>query len=141
PEAAWHDPEELWAAVRRVIRETVEQAASQGYGDWLALGISSFGEAGVLVGPDGQSRGKVLAWFDGRTEKTFQSWAPRLDLEHLRQRTGLAADPTYSVFKMLWLKENRPQLLEAGTSWLPVADWVAYRLTGQRSVGLSQASR
>ena len=100
----------------------------------VCVGISSFGEAGVLVSSDVRPQTPILAWFDTRPKGMLEG----LDLQDLHQKTGVPADHTYSLSKILW---HAKQLEMTGLTWLSTADWIAYRLTGVRQMGVTQASR
>jgi len=55
--------------------------------------------------------------------------------------TGLWPDYIYSIFKLLWYYENKPELFQAADCWLPVNSYLVYRLTGRAVMDYSQASR
>ncbi len=135
PQEAHHDPDALWAVVADLIQEAALEIAPT---DLACLGISSFGEAGVLLDDDGQPRSSILAWFDTRAKPDSDELFAHFDVRALRERTGLMADHTYSLSKLLWLKNQRP--LE-GLRWVSTADWIAFKLTGRVQMGLTQASR
>ena len=137
-ESAEHDARELWNITANLIRETV-----QGYSAQIrAVGISSFGESGVLVNAAGVPlEPRMLAWFDDRPKVVLGGLAQTVSLEVLRASSGLMADHTYSLLKILWLKLERPELFTPETRWVSLADWIALQLTGTVQMGLTQASR
>jgi xylulokinase len=137
-ESAEHDARDLWDITATLIREAVQGFSSQ----IKAIGISSFGESGVLVNTSGVLlEPKMLAWFDGRPKMMLEHLAQNVDLEVLRASSGLMADHTYSLFKILRLKLERPELFTPETRWVSTADWIALKLTGTIQMGLTQASR
>jgi xylulokinase len=137
-ESAEHDARDLWEVTASLIREAVQGFSSQ----IKAIGISSFGESGVLVNTSGVLlEPKMLAWFDARPKIMLEHLEQTVDLEALRVSSGLMADHTYSLLKILWLKLERPELFTSQTRWLSLADWIALKLTGTIQMGLTQASR
>jgi xylulokinase len=137
-ESAEHDARELWDVTAKLIREAVQDCSHQ----IKAIGISSFGESGVLVNTSGVLlEPKMLAWFDTRPKIMLEQLAQIIDLETLRASSGLMADHTYSLLKILWLKLKRPELFTFETRWMSAADWIALKLTGTVQMGLTQASR
>lgn len=135
PQEAHHDPEALWAVVAQLIQQTVLGLEPSRL---VSIGISSFGEAGVLLDADGAPRTSVLAWFDTRPKRKCDQLLKSLDLRDLRRRTGLMADHTYSLFKLLWLQD---QISLEHSRWISVTDWIAFKLTGRAQMGVTQASR
>jgi xylulokinase len=137
-ESTEHDARDLWDVTATLIREVVQGHSSQ----IKAIGISSFGEAGVLVNTSGVLlEPKMLAWFDERPKIMLKKLEQVISLEALRASSGLMADHTYSILKILWLKLERPELLTPQTRWVSTADWIALQLTGTVQMGLTQASR
>ncbi len=137
-ESAEHDARALWDITTTLIREAVQDCSSQ----IKAIGISSFGESGVLVNASGVLlEPKMLAWFDDRPKIMLEKLEQTVSLEALRASSGLMADHTYSLLKILWLKLERPELFTPETRWVSTADWIALKLTGAVQMGLTQASR
>lgn len=135
--------EELWEGVAGIIRGLMGEIAHPER--LAAIGISSFGESGVLLGRDGGLRHpEVMVWYDERPRPILERLSQNtlaLDPARLRQRTGLFPDPTYSLGKLLWLRAEHPELFQDRPCWTSVADWIAFRLTGTLQMGLTQASR
>jgi xylulokinase len=131
PEQAHHDPLELWEVVCALLRQVMLEIDPK---KLTCVGISSFGEAGVLVSKDGTPQTPILAWFDTRPKGMLEG----LDLQTLRRKTGVPADHTYSLSKILW---HAKHLEITGLTWLSAADWIAFQLTGVMQMGVTQASR
>jgi sugar (pentulose or hexulose) kinase len=137
-ESAEHDARDLWDVTATLIREVVKGFSSQ----IKAVGISSFGESGVLVNTSNVLlEPRMLAWFDARPKIMLEELEQIVSLESLRVSSGLMADHTYSLLKILWLRLERPELFTFETRWLSTADWIAFKLTGKLQMGLTQASR
>jgi xylulokinase len=130
-EQAHHDPLELWKMVCALLRQITLEVDSERF---ACVGISSFGEAGVLVSANGTPQTGILAWFDTRPLGLLEG----LDLQDMRRRTGVPADHTYSLSKILWHAQH---LELTGLTWLSTADWIAYQLSGRMQMGVTQASR
>ncbi|MDP8945451.1 MAG: FGGY family carbohydrate kinase, partial [Actinomycetota bacterium] len=71
--------------------------------------------------------------------------AERLDRTFGRDQlfnvTGLSLQPIFGLCKLLWLKENEPEAYGRTASWLNVADYIAFRLSGALATDYSLASR
>jgi xylulokinase len=141
PAPGWaeSEPEELWRTVvrllRRVTAEVPDPSAVRG------LAVASVGEAGVLLGEDGRALGPIIAWYDARTHGELDRLLEDVGFERLHRVTGLCPDPTFSLLKLRWLQRNDPEAFAAARAWLNVADYLAWRLCGERATDFSLASR
>lgn len=133
---AEYDAASLEKAALEAVREVIERS-----GPPQAMGISSVGESGFLIGSDGEPLGPAIAWFDGRTAPQADRWKDRLPLEELFARTGLHPTPLFSACKLEWLRENEPDAWSRAAGWLGMAEYLVFRLTGSRVTDPSLAGR
>ncbi|HUC16476.1 MAG TPA: FGGY family carbohydrate kinase [Acetobacteraceae bacterium] len=137
--SAEHDPEALWQATLAILRELAPQVPK---GHAVAgIAAASFGESCVLLDAHGQALGKAMAWFDRRTERDAAWLTERIGPERLFALTGLAPDPTYTLFKLLWARRTMPDRFGSVRRMLNIADWIAFRLSGEVATDFSLASR
>lgn len=135
---ASHDPEILWLETAGAIREVaghLDQARVAG------LAIASIGEAGVPLDAQGNPLYPIIAWYDERTVPQAFWWSQTMGEVETYRRTGLPLGHTFTLLKLLWLRETEPALYHRIARWLCVSDYMAYRLTGEQSMGYSLASR
>jgi xylulokinase len=107
----------------------------------VGLAVASVGEALVALDRDGRPTCKTIAWYDERPKREVAFLEAEIGKERLHALTGLAADPTFSLCKLLWLKANRPDAIARTTLWLNVCHYLAWRLTGVPGADLTLASR
>ena len=140
PRPGWEelDPEAVWAAVQAVIRQVMA-----GYrGDKIrAIGVSSFGEAVVAIDQDGRVLGNSMLYIDSRG----QAEAARLRTDPGDARVlaiaGTYVQPMYSLCKIMWLKENRPEIYRRTWKFLLFADFILFRLGARPATDYSLAAR
>ena len=60
--------------------------------------------------------------------------------ERLAERTGLVADASHSAPKMMWIRENEPQVWERAAMLAPVGSYVLHHLTGSYAQDAANAS-
>lgn len=128
------------SAIEQVVFEAIRQVSEQ-VGPPQAIGISSIGESGFLVDGAGEALVPAIAWFDGRTAPQAARWQARIDSADLFSRTGLHCAPLYSACKLEWLKENSPEAWKQAAGWLGIAEYLVFRMTGERVTDPSLASR
>lgn len=137
---AEYDGNELWAAACQVLRHVTGELQAAGHTP-RAIATASMGEAGVLIDEHGEPLAPIIAWFDTRTVPQAEWWATHVGVERTQAITGLTPRPVFGAAKMLWTKEHLPGAWAAGTTWLNMADWAAFKLSGQAATDFSLASR
>lgn len=139
PDRAELDAEALWQVTGTVLRQAT--AALPDARAVRSIGVASIGEAGVLVGGDGQPLAPIIAWYDTRTQGELEWLLSSIGFERLHRLTGLCADPTFSLPKLMWQQRHLPEAYKAARHWLNVGDYLAWRLCGELATDLSLASR
>jgi len=137
---AFHRPAELLAAVNSAIAECVA-AAGGAAGAPGAIGIASMAEAGVPIDRRSVPVGDILAWHDSRPERHAAWLERRIGAAALFEKTGLRAEPKYTLPKLLWLREHRATDFTRLRRWAGVAELVALDLTGELGTNASLACR
>jgi xylulokinase len=139
PRWAEHDADEIWQAFVTAVRDAL--APIDRPERIRGLAISSVGEAFVPLDASGSPTYPVIAWYDHRTATELERLFQAIDRDALFAVTGLAADPTFSLLKLLWMKANASDALARTTKILHITHYLAWRLTGVATADLSQASR
>jgi xylulokinase len=127
-------------AVERTALEVIRQVAER-FGAPRAIGVASMAESGFLVDDSGEPLVPAVAWFDGRTAPQAARWKERLDPLELFSRTGLHLAPRCSACKLEWYKDNTPVAWSKADNWLGMAEYLVFRMTGEKSIDPSLASR
>ena len=130
-----HDPEALWQACCDCLR------GAAGGKQVRALAISSMAEAGVPVDAQGKPLAHAIAWFDRRSSPQAARVEEQIGRARLYQITGQRASASFGLTKWLWLREHEPEITSRFAAWLPLPAYILLRLTGQRAVDYSIASR
>jgi xylulokinase len=91
------------------------------------VGISSMGETGTTIYPEGPSGLPLIAWHDRRGHEVVDKLVQDFGAEELIARTGRRPRIVSSVAKLGWLAQHGADL--AGT-WTGVAGLVLWQLTG-----------
>ncbi len=126
-----HDPEQLLAGARAVVKE----AAQASGGGVAGIGIANQTETFVLwERASGTAVSPVISWQDQRAEELCSALAADPAAARVAAVTGLALDPTFSAPKLAWLFGRDPALLTRAQSgelaFGDVACWLAWHLSG-----------
>lgn len=127
------DPLEVRDAAFYVLRQAGEHTK-----EIRTIGISSLGEAAVLIGKDDQVLDRSILPGDRRGTREAELLK---DKETILRRTGLPVNGTYTVCKLLWLKENKTEVYRQIRRVMLFGDYIAWCLTGEQRIGHSLASR
>lgn len=132
------DPDEWVRASLTVMKEMIErvpEAASQ------IEGISFSGQMHslVLLDEEGNSLRNAILWNDVRTTKQCEVITQILGPE-LIQVTKNKALEGFTLPKMLWVKENEPEIWAKVEQFLLPKDYLRYKLTGTKNMDYSDAA-
>ncbi len=128
--AEWN-PDELYSNVVLLIKRVTEGLE----GDSIrALAISSMGEVGVPIDDHGRWTYPAIAWYDTRTAPQAEWWRESVGPEAIYRITGLPISTSYGLLKLMWLRENQPECYDRTRKWLPIGDYIAFRLCGASGI-------
>jgi xylulokinase len=139
PGWAFYRPDEIWAAVVTAIRAALATVPDPAR--IAGVAVASVGESGVLLDAAGVPTTDIIAWFDNRTRPQAEWLARRIGKDELFARSGLSLQPIFSLNKILWHRENEPHAWRRSVRWLMMADYIAFRLSGEQATDQSLASR
>ncbi|MGK0601255.1 L-fuculokinase [Yokenella regensburgei] len=104
-----------------------------------AMAVTTFGVDGALVDAHGELLYPVISWKCPRTAAVIESIARYLSPQMLQQISGVGAFSFNTLYKLVWLCENHPQLLERAHSWLFISSLINHRLTGEMTTDMTMA--
>jgi gluconokinase len=95
-----------------------------------------------LVGVDGEQRATtpVYTWAETRPAKYVQTLRDKLDEAEIHNRTGARFHSSYWTAKLLWLREERPEIFEKTEKWFSFSDLLALKLLSAEATSVSMAS-
>jgi gluconokinase len=82
----------------------------------------------------------MLTWADGRAAGQAQRLRASGDWLALHRRTGTPVHPMSPLVKLLWFRENEPDIWRRAAHWIGIKEYLLYRLTGLLAVDESIAS-
>ena len=98
-------------------------------------------ESLVVVDRDGNTLMNAISWMDERSVSECQTLAQQFGSVEIEAVTGqMAVLPTWPATKILWLKNNRPDVFEKAGTYMMLKDFVVYKLTGNKLADMSIAT-
>ena len=142
PRPAWVEQraEDWWETACHTCRATLRSLEGKS-GDLVAVSITNQRETIVPVDDEGNPLHNAIVWQDRRTIPQCTTIRDGLGAEAVYKETGLTIDPYFSAPKIIWFRDERPDLFCATHKFLLVHDFLLYRLTGVFATDYSNASR
>ena len=141
PKDGWveQDPAEWWRAVCQSTNCLLEQTGISA-GDIACVSFSAQMMGCLLVDARGNPLRKMLIWADSRSSAQEERMIRQLGMEQVYRTTGHRASASYSAAKLLWIKDNEPELYKKAYKMLHVKDFIILKLTGEYVTDYSDAS-
>jgi xylulokinase len=98
-----------------------------------AIGISSQGEAFTPVDKNGETLGNAMISSDTRATEIAKTWSKQFGPEKLYRITGHTTHPMFTLFKLLWVRENQPDV------WLGAKGFYCFEDLLHQRLGLTPA--
>lgn len=106
-----------------------------------AVSITSQRASVIPMSEDGRPLYNAVMWQDKRTIGVCERLIADYGLETLYQKTGLRVNPLFVLNKLIWFRENEPEIFASAKKFIGVQDYVVYCLTGEYVTDYTQASR
>jgi xylulokinase len=137
PDYAEVNSDEVIARCFEVIAEVNAKTADP----VISMCISSQGEAITPVGSDGKTLGNAMVSSDARARIIAGNWSDSFGVKKIYQITGHTPHPLFTLFKILWIKENQPDVWENASLFLCFEDLFHYRIGLKPKISWSLAGR
>jgi len=131
--ASLHD--DTGAITRRLLAATGTDPAGI---EAIALSGQMMGV--VLLGRDAKVIRPSIIWADTRSQVQAAQLVERVGAERGYEVLGHRLNPTYSLTKLMWLRDREPEAFGAAQKMCLAKDYVVYRLTGVLATDPSDAS-
>lgn len=147
PKPGWveHDPMEIWARTKDVVRGAMEKAGLTA-GDLAAVGVTNQRETTVVWDKNtGRPYYNALVWQDTRTDQICNELAKDGGQDRFRGKVGLPLATYFSGPKIRWILDNVAGVREAAAAgdalFGNIDTWVIWNLTGAHVTDVTNASR
>lgn len=130
--AGWveYKAEDYWALLCRLLRRLLAESGIPPE-QILSLAVSSQGETLICLDECGRPVMNAICWLDNRSEKEAGRIRAHFGKKLVYEKSGQAdVTATWPATKILWLKEERPDIFQRTKCYLLLEDYLIYRLTG-----------
>ena len=141
PQIGWAEqsPGDWWRAARQAIRDCLAKTSIP------ATKISAIGLTGqmhglVLLDAQDHIVRPAIIWCDQRTEEECRDITQRVGAGRLIELTANPALTGFTLPKIWWVRRHEPELWARVRSLMLPKDYIRFRLTGERSIDVADAS-
>jgi len=134
PKSGWatQNPQDWWSACCQAVREAM-RIAEVSPSQVAAICADGTSSTLLMLDEDGEPIGEAILWMDNRASPQAQRIGATGHPALRRSRAGVSAET--AIPKILWLKENRPELYARARWFIELADFIALRLLGELTLG------
>ena len=133
------DPMDWWGAVCRGTRELLEKAKAAPE-EGLCVSFSGQMMGCLPVDAQGNPLRRSIIWADTRAATQEKEMIDRVGQAHGYRITGHRLSASYSVAKLMWVRENEPEVYRRTAKMLHAKDFIIRKLTGCFVTDYSDAS-
>ncbi len=108
-------------------------------GEIAGVTITTFGVDGTLFNSDGQMLYPVISWQCDRTKAVMADIGKYMPLTDLYRENGVLPFNFNTINKLIWFKENRPDILDKSSRFLFMPSIFTYLLTGEMANDVTMA--
>lgn len=134
---AEQNPEDWWQAVCRATQEVLRGIDPQSI---VCVSFSAQMMGCVCVDKGGRPLRNSLIHSDYRATKEAEAVLEKIDPMEFYRITGHLCSASYSLAKLMWVKNNEPDVYRNTAKMVQAKDYLAYKLTGQLVSDYSDAS-
>lgn len=139
PEEGWaeQNPEEWWSAVCEAVRQVIRKAGIQSE-EIAGVGIDGQSWSAIAIDKGGKVLTNTPIWMDTRAQSICDRLNEEIGEGEIFRIAGNSLQPSYTTAKIVWYKENLPEVYSKIYKILQSNSYIAFKLTGQISQDLSQ---
>jgi xylulokinase len=134
---AEQNPEDWWKAVGDSSRALLSGLNAA---DVAAVALSGQMMGCTVVDQQGNPLRPSILYCDQRASKQAAAILAQIDLKSFYAITGHRVSPSYSIEKLMWIRDHEPEIYRRARHTLCAKDYINLRLTGQIATDFSDAS-
>ncbi|MHB1682556.1 MAG: gluconokinase [Bacilli bacterium] len=133
------DPYEMYEKITGVMVDVLKNVVEQGY-YVQSVGFSAAMHSIMPVSAVNQPLGHALTWLDGRAFREANAIWKTEEGRKLYRQTGTPVHAMSPMVKLVWMRNNMPEIFYATSKFVSLKEWVWYQWFGVWEVDQSMAS-
>ena len=140
PQPGWMELDSM-EVINACCAVITDAARAAGDDPVRAIAISSQGEAFTPVNDKGEYLGNAMVSSDSRSVELIEPFVKQFGLKRLYGITGHTPSTLFSLFKLLWINQNQPEIWKQNVRFLCFEDLLHLRLGIEPAMGWPLAGR
>lgn len=140
PHPGWaeQNPEEWWNGVCQALKQLITSTKID-VKKIKGIGIDGQSWSAIAIDKNGSVLTNTPIWMDTRAKEICDRLNEQIGEENIFALSGNPLQPSYTTAKIIWYKENLPEVYEKIDKILQSNSFIAYRLTGVISQDICQS--
>jgi L-fuculokinase len=122
------DVYEIWSKLVNTAREVINKVDKKNI---AGVTVTTFGVDGAPLSKEGKLLYPVISWQCERTKPVMDNIGKYIPLKELFGLTGLQPYSFNTINKLIWFKENKPEILESMHKFLFIPSIFVFFLSGE----------
>jgi gluconokinase len=138
PKPGYHeqDPEQIWSAFLSCVEEVISKTGIQP----TAISLSSAMHSLIPVDEIGRPLAPMITWADNRSTEIAKRLQTSTLGSSIYKTTGTPLHAMSPLCKLIWIKENDPQLFAKTFKFISIKEYIWYKLFQEFKIDYSIAS-
>ena len=130
------DVNDIW---KKLAKASLEVISKIDHNRIAAVSVTTFGVDGTFTDSDGVPLYPVISWQCERTHPIMENIDRYIPREKLYSICGVFPYGMNTINKIIWLKENKPEVIDRASNFLFLSSLLLYRLSGERITNCTMA--
>lgn len=141
PKPLWSEqhPHDWWDGVAQSIKGALQSANLKGE-DIVAIGLTGQMHGLVMLDEAGNVLRPAILWNDQRTQAQCDAITEQIGFHRLIELTGNRALTGFTSPKILWVRDNEPEVYARCAHILLPKDYIRYRLSGAYAMDMADGA-
>jgi xylulokinase len=141
PKPLWaeQDPEDWWNAACVTIKKTIADGGIEA-ADIKGIGLSGQMHGAVFLDENNRALRPSILWCDQRTQSECDWITNKIGFEKVVELTSNPVLTGFTAGKIVWVRNNEPDVYAKTRKVLLPKDFIRFRLTGEFATEVSDAS-
>ena len=137
PGWAEQDPHDWWKATGSAIRAALANVPGANV---VCVGLAGQMHGAVLLDQNNEVLRPALIWCDQRTQPQCDWLNSKIGEQRIIELTCNPALTNFTLTKLLWVRDNEPQIWSRFRRVLLPKDYIRFRMTGEHAMDVAEAS-
>lgn len=125
----------------KVVLTIKKLAMTNDLSELKTISVTSFGEMFVLLDKEKRVLMNSISYEDLRGADELKNLSDKISKDRIYEVTGAISDPMYSLPKLIWIKNNKPDIYEKTRYFCMFADFILMMLGAYHHTDYSLAAR